>query len=139
MTSLLYTVHCPNCLPGPGKPSPMRWELVLPPIQAVLQDAGCLLLKHWTRRHHNGHVRFQYAPLVYEGDLFYLQRWATVEWSVSPSQLIFPHAGWPCTEITRTHGNYLSFLVRSAIARLYPDATVTAPKPEPAPVALAWS
>ncbi|MDA0674611.1 MAG: hypothetical protein O3C67_13025, partial [Cyanobacteria bacterium] len=104
MTSLLYAIRCPNCLPGPGKPSPMQWALVPDPIQTVLRDAGCLLLKHWSRRHHHAHVRFQYAPLVYQGDLFYLQRWATVEWNVAPSQLIFPHPGWPCTETTRTHG-----------------------------------
>ena len=96
------------------------WELVPEPIKSTLLDSGCLLLKHWTRRHHNSYVRFQYAPLVYEGDLFYLQRWAPVEWSVAPSQLIFPHDGWPCSENTRSHGSLLSLKVRQAIAELYP-------------------
>lgn len=122
MVSNLYTTQCPNCLPGPGKPSPMRWELVPNPIRTVLLDAGCMLLKHWTRRSHNAHVRFQYAPMIYEGDLYYLQRWSRVEWGVSPSQLIFPHEGWPCTEKTRRDGSHLSLLVRREIANLYADS-----------------
>ncbi|MEL6401098.1 MAG: hypothetical protein AAFO87_15960 [Cyanobacteria bacterium J06607_6] len=122
MVSNLYAIQCPDCLPGPGKPSPMRWDLVPKPIRMVLLDAGCLLLKHWTRRHHDAHVRFQYAPMVYNGDLYYLQRWARVEWNVSPSQLLFPHEGWPCTEKTRRDGSHLSLLVREAIAHLYSDA-----------------
>lgn len=121
MAKNFYTIQCPACLPGPGKPSPMMWELVPDQIRAVLLHAGCLLLKHWTRRHHLSHVRFQYAPLVYEGDLFYLQRWAPVEWGVAPSQLIFPHEGWPCTEKTRTNGSLLSLKVRLAIASQYPE------------------
>lgn len=127
MVESLYTIRCPGCLPGPGKPSPMMWELVPAPIKAVLLDAGCLLLKHWTRRHHNSYVRFQYAPFVYEGDLYYLQRWAAVEWGVVPSQLIFPHDGWPCSEQTRTHGSQLSVAVRQAIAQMYPHQSAAAP------------
>jgi len=88
------------------------WELVPEPIKAVLRAEGCLFLEHWTRRHHGFHVRFQYAPLVYQGELFYLQRWAPVEWSLVPSQLIFPHEGWPCSEQTRRHGNRLFLQVR---------------------------
>jgi hypothetical protein len=121
MVHNLYAMSCPSCLPGPGKPSPMMWELVPDQITEVLMRAGCRLLKHWTRRHHHSHVRFQYAPLVYKGDLFYLQRWAPVEWAVAPSQLIFHHEGWPCTEKTRTHGNFLSLMVRRAIAEQYPS------------------
>jgi len=121
MVDTLYTIQCPASLPGPGKPSPMMWELVPDQIKNVLLDAGCLLLKHWTRRHHNSYVRFQYAPLVYAGELFYLQRWASVEWSVAPSQLIFPHEGWPCTETTRRNGSFLSVKVRCAIAKNYPN------------------
>jgi hypothetical protein len=103
----------------------MMWELVPDQIKEVLTRAGCLPLRHWTRRHHNSHVRFQYAPLVYEGDLFYLQRWAPAEWNVSPSQLIFPHESWPCTEKTRTNGNFLAMNVRRAIANHYPQAELT--------------
>lgn len=111
----------PKNLPGPGKPSPMQWELVPTQIQAVLLNEGSTLLKHWTRRQHYAYVRFQYAPLVYKGDLLYLQRWSATEWHVSPSQLIFPHEGWPCTEQTRRNAGKLSFLVRRAIAELFPD------------------
>ena len=121
MTSILHTAHCPACLPGPGKPSPMMWDLVPENIKAVLTKSGCLLLRHWTRRHHGAHIRFQYAPLAYQGDLYYLQRWAPVEWSVVPSQLIFPHEGWPATETTRSNGNLLSLKVRQAIADFYPS------------------
>lgn len=128
MARALYTIHCPAHLPGPGKPSPMMWELVPEAVKTVLVEQGCLLLRHWTRRHHGSHVRFQYAPLVYQGDLFYLQRWAPAEWSVVPSQLIFPHAGWPCSETARTHGNWLSLKVRQAIAYFYPgDAPLPVP------------
>lgn len=121
MVGTFYTINCPACLPGPGKPSPMMWELVPEEIKTVLLDAGCLLLKHWTRRYHAAYIRFQYAPLVYQGDLFYLQRWASVEWSVAPSQVIFPHEGWRCSERVLRHGNSLSLKVRSAIAKLYPS------------------
>ena len=121
MVNNLHTMRSPAQLPDPGKPSPIMWDLVPDQIKDVLTQVGCLPLKHWTRRHHNSHVRFQYAPLVYAGDLFYLQRWAPVEWSVSPSQLIFPHEGWPCTEQTRTNGNFLSLRVRRAIAEQYPS------------------
>lgn len=117
MKEALHTVHCPACLPGPGKPSPMMWNLVPHDIRTTLLESGCLLLKHWTRRHHDAHIRFQYAPLVYQGDLYYLQRWAPVEWSVVPSQLIFPHEGWPCYETTRSNGNLLSLKVRWAIVQ----------------------
>ncbi|HEY9888899.1 MAG TPA: hypothetical protein V6D02_10895 [Candidatus Obscuribacterales bacterium] len=120
MANSLYTIHCPTCLPGPGKPSPMMWELVPDPIKAVLTTQGCLLLKHWTRRQHHAYIRFQYAPLVYDGDLYYLQRWDAVDWSVAPSQVIFPHEGWPCPEKTRRNGSDLSLKIRQAIVRLYP-------------------
>jgi len=113
--------QCPGYLPGPGKPSPMMWELVPTQIKSVLLNEGSTLLKHWTRRQHYSYVRFQYAPLVYKGDLFYLQRWSATEWHVSPSQLIFPHEGWPCTEQTRCNGGKWSFLVRRTIAELFPD------------------
>ena len=125
MASNLYTIRCPASLPGPGKPSPMKWELVPDQIQEVLIRAGCLPIRHWSRRHHSSYVRFQYAPFVYEGDLFYLQRWAPVEWGVSPSQLIFPHESWPCTEKTRTNGNFLALKVRRTIAEHYPSPALT--------------
>ena len=114
-------IQCLGCLPGPGKPSPMMWELVPTQIKAVLQQEGCNLLRHWARRQHRSYIRFQYAPLVYQGDLFYLQRWSATEWHVSPSQLIFPNEGWPCSELTRQHGGHLSLLVRRTIAQLFPD------------------
>lgn len=119
MISTFDTIHCPTCLPGPGKPSAMMWELVPETIKSVLLASECTLLKHWTRKHHATYVRFQYAPLIYQGDLFYLQRWAPVEWSIVPSQLIFPREGWTCSENTRSNGNFLSILVRRAIAQLY--------------------
>lgn len=112
----------PKRLPGPGKPSPMMWELVPTEVKTILLNAGSTLLKHWARRQHYAYVRFQYAPLVYKGELFYLQRWSATEWHVSPSQLIFPHEGWPCTEETRRHASNLSILVRRAIAELLPDS-----------------
>ena len=117
--------QCPGCLPGPGKPSPLMWNLIPIQVKTVLINEGCMLLKHWARRKHYSYVRFQYAPLVYVGDLFYLQRWSTTEWHVSPSQLIFPHEGWPCSEKTRRNGGHLSFLVRRTIAELFPDPELT--------------
>jgi hypothetical protein len=123
MLTTIYPVRCPNCLPGPGKPSAMKWDLVLEPIKAALKAKGCLLLPHWERQSHRSYVRFQYAPLSYQGNLFYLQRWAPVEWAVVPSQLIFPRTGWHCSEQTRRHGSELSLLVRQVIAALYPGQT----------------
>ena len=111
-------VIVPKHLPGPGKPSPMSWELVPELIKATLTAQGCSLLHHWKRRPHHLYVRFQYAPLVYQGDLFYLQRWAAAEWGISPSQIIFPRTGWPCTEKTLRNGSLLSQVVRDAVVRL---------------------
>ena len=111
-------VICPKRLPGPGKPSPMSWELAPELIKFDLRAKGCSLLHHWKRRPHHLYVRFQYAPLVYQGDLFYLQRWAPAEWGVSPSQIIFPRKGWPCTEKALRHGSLLSRVVRNAVVRL---------------------
>lgn len=109
-------------LPGPGKPSPLMWDLVPSQLKQALLGEGCLLISHWGRKQHYSHVRFQYAPLVYIGDLYYLQRWAPVEWNVSPSQVIFPYEGWPCSEKVLRHGSFLSVLVREAIATLCPDS-----------------
>lgn len=111
-------VICPNHLPGPGKPSPMSWQLAPELIKAALTAQGCSLLHHWKRRPHHLYVRFQYAPLVYQADLFYLQRWASAEWGVSPSQIIFPRKGWPCTEKALRNGSLLSQVVRDAVVRL---------------------
>ena len=111
-------VICPKRLPGSGKPSPMSWELVPELIKATLKTKGCSLLHHWRRRPHHLYVRFQYAPLVYQGDLFYLQRWAPAEWGVSPSQVIFPRPGWPCTEKALRNGGLLSQMVRDAVVKL---------------------
>lgn len=117
--------QCPRCLPGPGKPSPLMWDLIPIQVKTVLLNEGCMLLKPWARRQHPAYIRFQYAPLVYVGDLFYLQRWSATEWQVSPSQMIFPYEGWPCSASTRRHGGHLSFLVRRAIAELFPDSTLS--------------
>ena len=106
-------------LPGPGKPSPLMWKLVPAEIRDALLREGCYLLKQWERKPHDVHVRFQYAPLVYEGDLFYLQRWAPVEWGVSPSPVIFPCENWPLSEVTLRRGARLSQLVRWAVAAAY--------------------
>ncbi|MGF1458125.1 MAG: hypothetical protein ACFBSG_03780 [Leptolyngbyaceae cyanobacterium] len=99
----------------------MGWDLVPDQLQLVLRQEGCLLLKHWVRKRHEAYIRFQYAPLTYQGALFYLQRWSATEWHVSPSQLIFPNDGWPCNEETLRHGSQLSILVRQAISLLYPE------------------
>ncbi|MBF2035846.1 MAG: hypothetical protein IGR92_10275 [Leptolyngbyaceae cyanobacterium T60_A2020_046] len=138
MLPSLYTLHCPSCLPGPGKPSSISWRWVPAEIRAALEDHGCLLLRHWTRRPHTLHVRFQYAPFLYLGELFYLQRWSAVEWAVSPSQIIFPHPGWPCSELTRRHGAELSDLVRQTVTTLYPNTgDAIAPPAELCSLALA--
>jgi hypothetical protein len=106
-------------LPGPGKPSPLMWKLVPPAIRDVLLQEGCFLIKQWERKPHDVHVRFQYAPLVYQGDLFYLQRWAPVEWGVSPSPVIFPSENWPLAEMTLRKGAFLSQTVRQVVAEIY--------------------
>lgn len=106
-------------LPGPGKPSPLLWKWVPLPIQQTLQTAGCYLIRQWARQPHDMHVRFQYAPLVYEGDLFYLQRWALVEWAVSPSQVIFPRKQWPLYPKTLSNGSELSQAVRQTVAGIF--------------------
>ncbi len=111
-------VICPAHLPGPGKPSPLSWQLVPALVKTALTDKGCSLLHHWKRRPHHLYVRFQYAPLVYQGDLFYIQRWASAEWGVSPSQIIFPRNGWSCPEKALRHGSLLSQVVRKAIVEL---------------------
>jgi hypothetical protein len=97
------------------------WKLVPADIVETLLREKCFLIKQWERKPHALHVRFQYAPLVFEGELFYLQRWAPVEWGVSPSAVIFPNEKWPLTETTLQRGAYLSVLVRTVIARLYPN------------------
>jgi hypothetical protein len=106
-------------LPGPGKPSPLMWKLVPAAIRDVLMREGCFLIKQWERKPHDVHVRFQYAPLVYQGDLFYLQRWAPVEWGVSPSPVIFPSENWPLAETTLRKGAFLSQMVRQVVAEIY--------------------
>jgi hypothetical protein len=107
-------------LPAPGKPSPLMWKLVPSEIRLVLLQQGCFLIKQWDRKPHQVHVRFQYAPMVFDGELFYLQRWAPVEWSVSPSGVIFCRENWPVTEITLRRGAYLANRVRQVVAQLYP-------------------
>ena len=114
----METVICPTRLPGPGKPSPLSWQLVPDLVKAALTDKGCSLLHHWKRRPHHLYVRFQYAPLVYQGDLFYLQRWAAAEWGVAPSQIVFPRQGWACSEKALRNGSLLSQAVRNAIVQL---------------------
>ncbi|NET37995.1 MAG: hypothetical protein F6K19_39360 [Cyanothece sp. SIO1E1] len=112
-------IVCPQCLPSPGKPSPMSWALVPEIIKDALAAQGCSFLHHWQRKPHHLYVRFQYAPLVFQGHLFYLQRWAPAEWGVSPSQIVFPRSGWICTEETLSHGSLLSQVVRDAVIQMY--------------------
>ena len=105
-------VRCSN------QPGQISWKAVPDFIQKVLTTQGCTLLRHHRERPHLKHIRFQYVPLAYQGELYYLQRWSRDEWGVSPSQIIFPNEG-SCPANMLSNGSMLSMLVKNAIATFY--------------------
>ncbi|MBT9317663.1 hypothetical protein [Leptothoe spongobia] len=109
-----------------SQPGPVSWEMVPDFIQKALTAEGCTLLKH--RREHPlfAHIRFQYIPLAYQGDLYYLQRWSYHEWGVSPSQTIFSDEGSSSLNVL-SNGSLLSLLVKKAVASFYGDLPDNSP------------
>ncbi|ESA32369.1 hypothetical protein N836_27650 [Leptolyngbya sp. Heron Island J] len=101
-----------------NQPGPITWKAVPDFIQRALTTEGCTLLKYQRKRPKLAHIRFQYVPLEYQGDLYYLQRWSHHEWGVSPSQIIFPTEG-PCSLENLSNGNLLSLVVKRAVASFY--------------------
>ena len=106
------SVRCSN------QPGQMTWKAVPEFMQRVLITQGCTLLRHQQQRPQSKHIRFQYVPFSYQGDLYYLQRWSRDEWGVSPSQIIFPEGG-SCSLAVLDNGSMLSLLVKNAIAKFY--------------------
>ena len=102
------------------QPGLSSWKTVPDFIQKTLTAQGCTLLKYHRERPKLAHIRFQYMPFAYQGDLYYLQRWSHHEWGVSPSQIIFPSEG-PCPLELLNNGNMLSSLVKTAVAKFYGD------------------
>lgn len=115
-------MHALNSQPATGakQPGPITWNTVPDFIQRALTTEGCTLLNHRRERPLAPHIRFQYAPLAYQGELYYLQRWSHHEWGVSPSQIIFPTEG-PCSMTILNHSSLLSLLVKKAVANFYDD------------------
>lgn len=114
-----------------NQPGSISWKMVPDFIQTVLATEGCTLLKHRCERPLLAHIRFQYAPLFYQGGLYYLQRWSCREWGVSPSQIIFPAEG-PCPLECLDKGSQLSLLVKKAVANFYGDFPDNSPlQPSP--------
>ena len=114
-----------------NQPGPITWKAVPDFIQKALTSQGCTLLKYHRERPKLAHIRFQYVPLAYQGNLYYLQRWSRHEWGVSPSQIIFPAEG-PCSLGDLSHGNLLSLIVKRAVASFYgqfPDDSPLQPSP----------
>lgn len=110
---------------------PIAWNAVPDFIQKALTTEGCTLLKYQRERPKLVHIRFQYVPFAYQGDLYYLQRWSAHEWGVSPSQIIFPTEG-PCSSEALNNGNLLSLVVKRAVAKFYghfPDNSPLQPSP----------
>ncbi len=101
-----------------NQPGPITWKAVPDFIQKALITEGCTLLKYQRERPKLVHIRFQYVPFAYQGDLYYLQRWSAHEWGVSPSQIIFPTEG-PCSLELLSNGNLLSLVVKGAVAKFY--------------------
>lgn len=114
-----------------NQPGPMPWGCVPDFIQTVLKDQGCTLLRHRRQWPQLKHIRFQFAPLAYEGDLYFLQRWSQHEWGVTPSQIIFPMEG-PCLPKLLSNGSLLSEAVKRAVAIAYGDFPSDSPfQPSP--------
>ena len=97
---------------------PITWQSVPDFIQMALIAEGCTLLQPQRQQAQLPHLRFQYIPLSYQGNLYYLQKWSLHEWGVSPSQLIFPADG-ACPFAALTHGSLLSSRVKKAVANFY--------------------
>lgn len=109
----------PSQTPKPvHQPGLMPWTTVPDFIQTVLRTRGCTLLRHQYRRPQLKHIRFQYVPFSYQGDLYYLQRWSRDEWGVSPSQVIFPDEG-ACPLKLLSNGSLLTTVVKKAVAKFY--------------------
>ena len=114
-----------------SQPGPISWKTVPDFIQKTLTAEGCALLRHRYEHPLLAHIRFQYVPLAYQGDLYYLQRWSRHEWGVSPSQMIFPDEHTCPLEILN-NGSLLSLLVKKAIACFYGDFPDNSPlQPSP--------
>ena len=103
-----------------SQPGPMTWNTVPDFIQRTLTTEGCTLINQRHRHPLVSHIRFQYVPLAYQGELYYLQRWSHHEWGVSPSQIIFPTES-PCSMAILSHGSLLSLAVKKAVANFYDD------------------
>lgn len=109
----------PNQTPiAAHQPGLMLWTTVPDFIQTVLKTQGCTLLRHQCRRPQLKHIRFQYVPFAYQGDLYYLQRWSRDEWGVTPSQIIFPAEG-SCPLALLSNGSLLATVVKKAVANFY--------------------
>ena len=107
------------------------WSAVPGCIQGALTTAGAVLLNHRRERPLAPHIRFQYVPFAYSGDVYYLQRWSDREWGVSPSQIIFPTEG-ACSTSLLNNGSLLSLLIKKAVADFYgdfPDNSLLQPSP----------
>lgn len=115
-----------------NQPDPIVWNTVPAFIKKALTTEGCILLKHRCDRPQlTPHIRFQYAPLAYQGQLYYLQRWSHHEWGVSPSQIIFPVEN-ACSIAVLSNGSLLSLLVKKAVASFYGDFPDNSPlQPSP--------
>ncbi|MEA5466747.1 hypothetical protein [Leptothoe sp. PORK10 BA2] len=99
-------------------PGAIAWKSVPDFIQTVLITEGCTLLKQPREQPQIPHIRFQYVPMTYQGNLYYLQKWSHHEWGVLPSQLIFPALG-TCPFEALNNGSLLSSLVKKAVAKFY--------------------
>ncbi len=116
-----------------NQPGLSSWKTVPDFIQQTLTVQGCTLLKYHRDRPKLAHIRFQYMPFAYQGELYYLQRWSHHEWGVSPSQIIFPAEG-ACSLAVLSNGNMLSSLVKQAVAQFYGDFPDNSPfHPSPSP------
>ncbi|MEO0489942.1 MAG: hypothetical protein AAFZ49_10355 [Cyanobacteria bacterium J06659_2] len=109
------------------RPGPMSWEWVPQFIQDTLRAAGCIFFTAVNEINRLPHIRFQYAPLVFQGSLYYLQRWSIHEWGVSPSQVLFPESGG-CPLTVLSAGGFLTQRVKAAVRQFDQGANC-----EPAP------
>lgn len=102
----------------PNQPGLISWQTVPDFIRKTLSAQGCTLLKYNRQRPKLAHIRFQYAPLAYQDELYYLQQWSHHEWGVTPSQIIFPSEG-ACPLAVLNSGGLLSSVVKKAVANFY--------------------
>lgn len=97
-------------------PGLMSWAQVPQFIQAVLRAEGCTFFAPVNDINRLPHIRFQYAPLVFQGSLYYLQRWSIHEWGISPSQVLFPESGG-CPLAVLSAGSFLAQRIKAAVRR----------------------